>query len=480
MNTIEERRSRVDEIDARRSEIHNEYGVAVLPDDVQAEWDQLDEERATHQKAIEAYEQRSAALATAAEKPQNVERAVPNVIVRGGTRTNVPANIYDLSEYRSMSRSDDEMRQALHDGAMRSVEGAVFAHPDADESKNKTRIEKLLAQDRKGEFAAHLLATGSPVYQRAFGKLLSGKMLTQEEQRAVATVGSSQLADGGYAIPYQLDPTIILTSDGQVNPLRQIARVETLTGAGNTWKGVTSAGITVSRAAEEAAITATSPTLAQPEVTAQSVKGEIDFSIESDQDWPRLQSEMARLLQDAKDAEEVESFTNGVGTTVNPEGIVAGLASTSDVGTTGDGFDLEDLDRLVNALPDRFEPRARFMGHRAVFTKIESLQRALGGGDVYRAMSAGAPPSLLGYSRHNNSAMESDYTTSGNDILLFGDFSNFLIVDKAGMAIELDPHVRDGNGKWTGQRALLAHWRNSSLILVDNAFRILKVGVVTS
>ena len=38
------------------------------------------------------------------------------------------------------------------------------------------------------------LATGNPVYQRAFGKVLAGKFLSTEEQRAIATVGSSQLA----------------------------------------------------------------------------------------------------------------------------------------------------------------------------------------------------------------------------------------------------------------------------------------------
>ena len=65
-------------------------------------------------------------------------------------------------------------------------------------------------------------------------------------------------------------------------------------------------------------------------------------------------------------------------------------------------------------------------------------------------------------------------------MLLFGDFSNFLIVDKIGLSVEIDPHVRDGDGKWIGKRALLAHYRNSSIILNDNAFRILKIGVVTS
>jgi stalled ribosome alternative rescue factor ArfA len=48
------------------------------------------------------------------------------------------------------------------------------------------------------------------------------------------------------------------------------------------------------------------------------------------------------------------------------------------------------------------------------------------------------------------------------------------------MTIEIDPHVRDGNGKWIGARALLAHYRNSSKVINDNALRALVIGVVTS
>jgi HK97 family phage major capsid protein len=77
--------------------------------------------------------------------------------------------------------------------------------------------------------------------------------------------------------------------------------------------------------------------------------------------------------------------------------------------------------------------------------------------------------------------MESDATADGERIMLFGDFAaGFLILDKVGMTIEIDPHVRDGNGKWIGARAMLAHYRNTSLVLNDNALRALVVGVVTS
>lgn len=483
VNTIEERQSRIGEIGARLQEIQTEHGVDVLPDAVQAEWDQLTDERATHERAVEAYESRMAVLKQASTSERNVER-VETRTTRTSTASRVPENIYDLAAYRGLSTSPEMERQAYHDGALKAIESATFAHERANENESKSHIERLLAKDTDSILARHLLATGNPVYQRAFSKLLAGRPFTSEEQRAIATVGSSQLADGGYAVPYTLDPTLILTSDGQINPLRQMARVETLT-TGNTWKGVTTAGITVSRVAEETAVDPTTPVLAQPSVTVQAVKAEIQFSIEADEDWPRLQAEMARLFQDAKDAEETEQFVNGNGngTTGNPEGVVAGLAATSDVGTTGDGFDIEDVHRLINALPDRFEPRAQFLGHRAVYSAIAQFGNAAnaGAGAVWQTMGQGRPAQLLGYPARYSSAMESDYTTDGNDILLFGDFrAGFIIVDKVGLTVEIDPHVRNGDGKWTGQRALLMHYRNNSMVLVDNALRLLKVGVVTS
>jgi len=70
--------------------------------------------------------------------------------------------------------------------------------------------------------------------------------------------------------------------------------------------------------------------------------------------------------------------------------------------------------------------------------------------------------------------------SSTNRIAIFGDFSNFLIVDKIGLTVELIPHMFDGSGDPTGQRGLFAYWRNSAEVVVDSAFRVLTIGVVTT
>jgi HK97 family phage major capsid protein len=160
--------------------------------------------------------------------------------------------------------------------------------------------------------------------------------------------------------------------------------------------------------------------------------------------------------------------------------VLYGIASTYNVGTTGDGFDLEDLGEITTRLPDRWEPRARWLAHRSVYTEAERLDRAAGGGTVYRPLVAGEPSALLGYPRHNSSAMESDFATSTNRIAIFGDFNQYLIADKIGLTIELIPHMVNGDGAPTGERGLFAYWRNDGVVLVDSAFRVLTVGVVTT
>ena len=479
---LEELRARQDEIQARFQEIHSEHGVNRLPDDVKTEWDGLVEERGDIEARINDYEERTALLRTIADKPKNTEPVGEHRSTRtSASASRVPQNIYAVEEYRNLSNSDEQMRAAFRDGARKAIDTAVFAHDKADENVNKRELEKLLGQDESGEFARHILATGSPTYQRAFAKVIAGRPLTAEEQRAIATVGTT--TTGGYNVPFTLDPTLILTSDGSVNPLRSMARVERLT-QGNTWKGVTTAGVTITRGpAELQPVTPTEVTFGQPEVTVQPVKVEIQFSIEADEDWPRLQTELARILQEAKDDEEAESFVNGVGTTVYPEGVAYGLAASSDVGTTGNGLDVADLYRLEGALPPRHRARAQFLANKAIYSQIRQFSvGATGEGSVWeRGIAAGDPAQLLGYPAREISTMESDPTADGERIMLFGDFrAGFLIVDKVGMTIEIDPHVRDGNGKWIGARALLAHYRNSSKVINDNALRALVVGVVTS
>jgi predicted phage gp36 major capsid-like protein len=65
--------------------------------------------------------------------------------------------------------------------------------------------------------------------------------------------------------------------------------------------------------------------------------------------------------------------------------------------------------------------------------------------------------------------------TSGSQVLIQGDYRQFLIVDRVGMGIELVPHLFGPTNRYpTGQRGILAIWFNNSQVLVPNAFRLLQ------
>ncbi|PXY25155.1 hypothetical protein BAY59_24320 [Prauserella coralliicola] len=475
--TVEERGARQSEIRARLAEIDSEWNGAALPEEVRTEWDSLNAEYDEHSRAItETSErrQRIHALAehTGGERVDNARAGYG----RGPEVIRKAENIYDLGEIRNRASSIDELPRLYRDNAMRAVETARF--PGAkDRSAAQSQVERLLdsVDDENGTLARRILVTGSPTYDRAFGKAmtaLSTNGLTAEEQRALALGTGSA---GGYAVPFQLDPTVILTSNGQVDPIRQIARVEQI--VGKEWQGVTSAGITVSRAAEAAEAADDSPTLAQPTVKPTRVQGFVPFSVEVDQDWTALRSEITMMLGEAKAEEEATSFVLGNGTGDNPHGVVATLNTSSHVDAVGEGIAVADLYAVEEALPPRFRARGQWLANRSIYNKVRQLDTQ-GGANLWVRLDAGLPPELIGYAAHEASAMDGtiDPAAAGTHlVLLFGDFSKFLIVDRVGMEVELVPHLFGANRRPTGQRGIYAIWRNSSKILTDNAFRLLKV-----
>lgn len=470
MKTLEELKARRDEILARLSEIGEEHRDAELGEDEQAQWDDLVAERASVEKSIKAIEDRADVLQALASVPSTRER---------GSDTGAPAfhkrvDIFDVDGLRSAARSEEDFAARLRDNALRAVDTVKFSGATKREAAQDAVADLLDKVDNeRGDLARRLLLTGSPLYERAFGKAMKACSLaglTSEEQRAMSTTS----ANGGYAVPFQLDPTVILTNAGTANPLRQIARQEQI--VGKQWQGVTSAGITVSRAAEAAAASDNSFTLAQPVVSTNRVQGFVPFSIEIEIEWNQLRTEITNLLQDAKDREEATSFTTGDGTGVNANGVVATLSgntvNTASVAT----FAAADLYSLESALDPRWRlaGKASFLANKALYQKVRQFDTA-GGSQLWVRVGAGQPGELLGYPAYEVSDMSSTVSTTGQKIALLGDFSNFLIVDRIGMNVELVPQVFNSSGLPTGQRGIYAIWMNNSKILVDAAFKLLVV-----
>lgn len=472
--TVAEREQRQAEIRTRLQELDAEYNGAELPEERQTEWDNISQEYEEHTAAIRAANARAQRLAALAASPDNVEGGTPftppNVVVK---RT--AENVYDLVSLRRDARSVDDLTRAMRDNALRAVE---LNHYDSvnDEDACRAHIERLLRRvdDKDGTIARGILQTGSPVYDRAFGKMCfagSTDVLTNEERAALA-VGAT--TTGGFAVPFNLDPTVILTDAGVVNPIRQVARVVTI--AGKQWQGVTSAGITVSRAAEAAEAGDNAPTLAQPTVTPTRVQGFVPFSFEIDQDWSQMRGELATMFNEAKDTEEATAFVTGNGTPPNPEGVITGVSavagSVKQAVTVG-GIAAADIYLLVDDLPPRHTGNASFMANKAVYNRIRQIDTS-GGSALWARIAEGRPSRLVDYPVYEASTMATAMTDASY-VLLLGDFKKFLIVDRIGMSVELIPHLfHTSNNRPSGQRGLYAIWRNSSKVLDPNAFRLLE------
>lgn len=383
--------------------------------------------------------------------------------------------VYDLSTLRATAARPDLMRSEMHDRARRVIDRMTFPNAKADQAKCKESVERILgsADDGHGTIAHRILTTSSPAYKEAFGRYIA---TGGQEIRADLNIGTN--ADGGFAVPVTLDPTIIPTSNGVVNPFRQVSRVVQTTG--KQWQGVTSAGVSATRDGETAEVTDANLTFSQPTATVNRTSVFIPFSISLEASWDSIAGEVASVIQDAKDSEEVSSFTNGTGTVV-PEGVLVGAVSSTILTAGTAAFASADLDTMENTLAPRFRQPAVWMGNRAILNKLRHFDAA-GGPDLWLTLSQGltngGPGVVLpihGYAAYENSAMVSALTT-GNKIMILGDFERyFLIVDKIGLNIELVPHLFGGTANYpTGQRGFFAYWFNTSKVLSASAFTILK------
>jgi HK97 family phage major capsid protein len=491
--TVEELAERQSEIKGRIAAIDTEYEGRPLPDAVREEWNELNEEfdrneslKAEMIRRRERVEELAGREETQ-EREDRAEKRETKDRTAFSRRLRTPDDPFDVAAYRGIARSVDDLPQLYRQGAEKVLERAQFPHlstvrklaaeGERSEAPNREdvqeHIEGLLDRHAQGgEVAERILITGSERYRRAFFKKATYQDINAEEAQVLARAASLTTTAGGFAVPYTLDPSIIPTSNYVVNPIRRVARVDTM--VGNEWRGITSDGVVMAYAAEATETSDNAPALQQPTANAEKYQGFIPFSIEIGQDWGAFESEMGRLFADAKDELESAKFLVGTGHAANqPEGLLVG--ATAILATAGATLlAVGDLYGLEEALPPRYRPRASILANKKQFNRVRAFDTS-GGSSLWVQLGQGLPASLLGYPNYEWSDMSSAIT-SGASIVTIGDFSYFLIADRIGLDVELIPHLFGGSNRFpTGQRGLYAWGRNTSKVLSWKAFRTLKV-----
>jgi HK97 family phage major capsid protein len=387
-------------------------------------------------------------------------------------------NAWDLSDMRMFGRTPNEVNAEMRSRALTAIEQM----PGATRAVREAATGIIEQWDDKDSTLAKLcLATSSPAYMSAWSKTARGLSheLTADEARAMSNARAMSLTDnaGGYLVPFQLDPTVIITSAGSYNEIRRIARQVVATG--DVWNGVSAAAVSWSWDAEASEVSDDAPTFAQPAINIHTARGFVPISIEALMDEQNVTTEVARLLAEGKDDLESAAFATGSGVG-QPTGIVTALAGTaSEINAAADDtFAIGDVYTVYGGLPAKHRSRASWLANNAIYGLVRRFDTA-GGAGLWTTLGNDRPQQLLGKPVYESEAMDGTVTTAGavsNYILVFGNFQNYVIADRIGMTVEFIPHLfHTGNNRPSGQRGWFAYYRTGADSVNDAAFRLLDV-----
>lgn len=427
------------------------------------------DELTTELEPLEAREQRIAHLRMVMQEEANRETTEPPPPPpAGGGPTLVARTRRDPFEDLDSVRTGIISAADVRARAVSAIEMYANRHDhwalDADGAEQATKLVEKTGQAFGTAVARQMLVTGAPEYLAAFESYLTdpGGFST----RAALSLTS---ANGGYLVPFTLDPTIILTNAGSANPYRQVATVKTTTT--NDWNGVTSAGVSAEWTAEGIEAADASPTVGQLKITPQKADAYLfgSFEVLSDSDFGQ---QLPELLADAKDRIEETAFAVGTGSG-QPFGIITRGTSQNRAGTAAAGPAAQDVYALQAALPARWRgPRANnvWVGNLNVLNTLRNIPSFTGS---YNSIvnDNTSPPTILGKPFLESTSVVGVYTT-GSKVLAYLDAKQYYIVDRIGMSVVYDPIVLGANRRPTGQGAWYAFWRVGADVSTATAVRV--------
>jgi HK97 family phage major capsid protein len=226
------------------------------------EWDEL----VTELEPLAEREQKIAAVRAAMAQESTASRRVtrdpgggagPDLIVR---QKRDP--FADMESVRNGVTVASEVRARALDVVEMYAKRSDHWGLAADGAEQATKLIEKGGKAFGTAVARQMLTTGSPEYLAAFESYLN-------DPGGYASRAALSLtpANGGYLVPFTLDPTIILTNAGSANPYRRYANVKTT--ATNDWNGVTSAGVSAEWTGEGTEAADATPTVGQLKITPQ-------------------------------------------------------------------------------------------------------------------------------------------------------------------------------------------------------------------
>ncbi len=341
-----------------------------------------------------------------------------------------------------------------------------------------------------GGVAKWVTIAGDEAYRSAFLKLVADPIgghreftaaeldAYQRERSYTRAMALNPDSAGGFMVPLQLDPQVILNSNGTSEAnLRNFFTNRVI--AGEAWNGV-SGSTTAEWVAEAAEVTDKAPTLTQPSIPLHKWDVFVPFSVEVGEDALNFQTEMSRVMVDAREQLEASAFINGTGTG-QPTGLVTAVLAANAGGNivptaTADTIVAADVFALKAALPGRYRARAEFLANDTIYDRLRQITTGINP-DAWVTGDPSGAQRLTGKIMRESSEMDGTITaTAGNDpVLIYGDLSRFYVVDRAGGSrLELIPHLMGANRRPTLQRGFILWGRTGSGLVDSNAVRVLR------
>jgi HK97 family phage major capsid protein len=452
-------------------------------EELATEYDSLDAQRAD----IESFEERRSA------DKARIERLKPVPSGREGADFDrdplgdpddvqrisaIGKNPWDIAEVSRSYSPDDLMARALD---------AVEQTPGSNDARREA-LTRMLEADGDEQMYRLVLATTSPAYKAAYGKLArsggSFASFTPAESEALAFADSVMRAmsigtnsAGGYLVPTDIEAAVTLSADGTNNPLyNEARRVQT---TGQTYRVVSSGNAAWSWDGENTEVSDDTTTFANTDIPLYVAQGFVPYSYASANSLSNVSSIVSDVLMGGWNDLVGAALTTGSGSS-QPTGIITALVASSPTvlvaSATTDTYAVADVYNTFNPLPARHRRNAKWMSSVEAMTDTRRFGTAVA--HTFSGGLDGDPTStrILGRPWVENEDMDPSVTALANNYyLLFGDLKQFVIAEGLGTITRFIPDVVGTTGRPIGASGvfMMAHFGSDSVL--DGAFRLLNV-----
>ena len=256
-------------------------------------------------------------------------------------------------------------------------------------------------------------------------------------EKKVLTVGSQSPDPGGWATVPEFMSREIIKMLTEINPMRQVARVQQVAG-GPILVPRRTANLTASWVAETVEHDVSEPSYEQMSVGIFEARVTTEVSNQLLEDSAfNLAAELARDFAEEFARLESVAFVSGNGTT-EPEGFLTG-----DFTSTADALDADGVIDLFYRVPAQYAQNGTWLLNRATQGAVRKFRSAVDGPYVWAdSLVPGQPATLLGRPVLEMPSLASSGGSPAAVVAAFGDWGRgFRVFDRIGLEVLRDPYT---------------------------------------